>query len=78
MTVVFCIPARHPCDAVAAYQTECRARTVQRRSVYNAVEHSWEGLHSITQTDFSRKKLCKKLRYREEHSASVVLSWCTL
>ena len=22
--------------------------------------------------------LCKKLRCREEHSASVVLSWCTL
>jgi len=42
MTVVFCFPARHPCDAVGrrpgqAYQTGCEAGTVQRRSVHNAV-----------------------------------------
>ena len=27
---------------------------------------------------FVKMKHYKKLRYREEHSASVVLSWCTL
>ena len=35
--------------------------------------HTHKQTHRIGGTNFN-----KKLRYREEHSASVVLSWCTL
>ena len=35
-------------------------------------------ISSISSRNGSSTKLHEKLRYREEHSASVVLSWCTL
>jgi len=45
--------------------------------IRKSVKISRNYLHSRV-TRFLRQCINKKLRYREEHSASVVRNWCTL